>query len=233
MKKFVFLSTILNLIVIIIIIFLVYDYKQKSATNIFQRVVNSVVELKAVDGDNESFGSAIVISGDGELITNYHVVSYKKENEAVIYSHVYVRLATEDNYYEVKVIKTDEYYDLALLKIIDVLKYNSFKKINKTTNPSFSGAACYAVGNMNSQGISISKGIISNSDINIIINNETHSYIKAEVNISTGSSGGALLNVYGELIGITTLRLKDNYGNPQYGYGYSIPNKIINSFLKD
>ena len=84
---------------------------------------------------------------------------------------------------------------------------------------------------MASQGISISQGILSNTSVRIVIDGEARSYIQAEINIAAGSSGGALLNERGKLIGITTLRLKDQYGNPQYGYGYSIPVSVIVRFL--
>ena len=93
------------------------------------------------------------------------------------------------------------------------------------------GATCYSVGNMSNQGISISKGIISSESISIIIDNEARKYIQAQINIALGSSGGALLDSRGKLIGITTLRLKDRYGNPQYGYGYSIPISVVLDFL--
>lgn len=67
---------------------------------------------------------------------------------------------------------------------------------------------------MSNQGISISKGIISSESISIIIDNEARKYIQAQISIALGSSGGALLDSRGKLIGITTLRLKDRYGNP-------------------
>ena len=127
--------------------------------------------------------------------------------------------------------KIDEHQDLALLKVTDETYQAKLKRIRVAKERVRTGATCYSVGNMSNQGISISKGIISSESISIIIDNEARKYIQAQISIALGSSGGALLDSRGKLIGITTLRLKDRYGNPQYGYGYSIPISVVLDFL--
>ena len=225
------ISLILNLVMILSAIFIIYDFTAKSAPRIYVNTISSVVELKAIDGDIESFGSAVVVSNEGEFITNYHVITYLTNNVNTMYSQIYVRLASEEDYYEVEVIRYDDKVDLALIRLIDISQQDKFKKIAFSPGDIRAGDTCYAIGNMNSQGISISKGIVSNPRISILLNNETRTYIQSEVNISKGSSGGSLLDIEGRLIGITTLRLKDIYGNPQYGYGYSVPIEIVLDFL--
>lgn len=233
MKKFNIVLTIFNLALLAFIGFFLVEEKLYSPENVFKKAVDGVLETRAVAGERESAGSAVVINDDGELITNYHVVSYKQDEQSVIYEEIYVRLATEEEYHEAEVIKIDEHQDLALLKVTDETYQARLKKIRVAKERVRTGATCYSVGNMSNQGISISKGIISNESISIIIDNEARKYIQAQINIALGSSGGALLDSRGKLIGITTLRLKDRYGNPQYGYGYSIPISVVLEFLNE
>lgn len=231
MKKFNIVLTIFNLALLAFIGFFLVEEKLYSPENVFKKAVDGVLETRAVAGERESAGSAVVINDDGELITNYHVVSYNQDEQSVIYDEIYVRLATEEEYHEAEVIKIDEHQDLALLKVTDETYQAKLKRIRVAKERVRTGATCYSVGNMSNQGISISKGIISSESISIIIDNEARKYIQAQINIALGSSGGALLDSRGKLIGITTLRLKDRYGNPQYGYGYSIPISVVLDFL--
>jgi len=231
MKKFNIVLTIFNLALLAFIGFFLVEEKLYSPENVFKKAVGGVLETRAVAGERESAGSAVVINDAGELITNYHVVSYKQDEQSVIYEEIYVRLATEEEYHEAEVIKFDEHQDLALLKVTDETYQAKLKRIRVAKERVRTGATCYSVGNMSNQGISISKGIISSESISIIIDNEARKYIQAQINIALGSSGGALLDSRGKLIGITTLRLKDRYGNPQYGYGYSIPISVVLDFL--
>lgn len=231
MKKFNIVLTIFNFALLAFIGFFLVEEKLYSPENVFKKAVDGVLETRAVAGERESAGSAVVINDAGELITNYHVVSYKQDEQSVIYEEIYVRLATEEEYHEAEVIKFDEHQDLALLKVTDETYQAKLKRIRVAKERVRTGATCYSVGNMSNQGISISKGIISSESISIIIDNEARKYIQAQINIALGSSGGALLDSRGKLIGITTLRLKDRYGNPQYGYGYSIPISVVLDFL--
>ncbi len=231
MKKFNVVLTIFNLALLAFIGFFLVEEKLYSPENVFKKAVDGVLETRAVAGERESAGSAVVINDAGELITNYRVVSYKQDEQSVIYEEIYVRLATEEEYHEAEVIKFDEHQDLALLKVTDETYQAKLKRIRVAKERVRTGATCYSVGNMSNQGISISKGIISSESISIIIEIEARKYIQAQISIALGSSGGALLDSRGKLIGITTLRLKDRYGNPQYGYGYSIPISVVLDFL--
>lgn len=231
MKKSAFFLSLLNLALLAIIGFFLIRERLQAPERIFARSVNGIVEVRAVAGDRESAGSAVVISAAGELITNFHVVTYNEDGERVIFEEISVRMATEEDYHEVEVIRTDADNDLALLRVVDAEYRAKLKAIALEKGKIENGETCYAIGNMASQGISISQGIISNTSVRIVIDGEARSYIQAEINIAAGSSGGALLNERGKLIGITTLRLKDQYGNPQYGYGYSIPVSVIVRFL--
>lgn len=188
----------------------------------------SVVKVKAeTEGVGESFGTAIFVKNDGTLITNAHAVTYKQVGEYFQFDNCFIRFSTENNYRSVTIEKYDLKSDLAVLKLVDTnCKYkvvtiaDSLKiKMNDEV---------YAIGNLNNVGISLTKGIISNPKINVEYNGIIREVIQCDLTIAEGNSGGALLNSKGELVGITTFRLKDNSNNVIYGICYSIPvNKVV------
>jgi len=234
MKKIViFLSIINSLLILLILSLLIINY-YKLPKQIFDRNIKSVAELKAYTNEYESYGTAIVINNNGELITNYHVISYTHDNINYVHEHILIRLSTQQIYTEVEVIKFDDFNDLAIIKIINIDSYKEFKSIKFGNIKNLStGDTCYAIGNTNNLSISMSSGIISTSLINLIVDGVKKEYIQSNIDITSGSSGGALVDKYGKLIGITTLRLKDNSGNIIYGYGYSIPINIVNQFIEN
>ncbi len=72
-------------------------------------------------------------------------------------------------------------------------------------------------------GISIAEGIVSAPGIEIEYEGMVREVIQIDINIASGSSGGALLDKNGKLIGITSFRLKDNKGDIVYGTGFAVP----------
>ncbi len=204
----------------------------KDETFIYKRNTRSVVEIKAYTDSLISYGSGVVYSDNDEIITNLHVISYMDNNTRVYFDKIVVRLPTQNEYFEVKLDKFDLNNDLALLSIIDPNVSCDFKKITLGNSDKIQvGDRCYALGNINNLSIIMSFGYISSKLI--IIENEgvQNSYIQANIDINKGSSGGALLDEYGRLIGITTLRLRDINGDIISGYGYSIPvSEIINFY---
>ncbi len=195
---------------------------------------DSIVEVIATQGLLDSSGSGVVVSDDGKILTNFHVISMSDNFEEKIFETIQVRLPSEEIYYDVEVIKIDPNKDLALLQILDFdesMKFNNIS-INDKDNLMV-GDVCYAIGNVNSLSISMSKGIISNTSIAVEMNGYTNSYIQSNIDIAKGSSGGALVDEYGNLIGMTTLRLKDVSGNTAYGFAYSIKINDILDFLEE
>ena len=81
-------------------------------------------------------------------------------------------------------------------------------------------------------GISISQGIVSMPKVIIDYNEKDKEMIQADINISEGNSGGALLNQNGKLIGITTFRTKDQNGNIIYGNAFAIPINDVVLYIK-
>jgi S1-C subfamily serine protease len=204
----------------------------KSPKEIFNKNIQSIVEVKSTTNEIESFGTAVVISNQGELITNFHVISYIQNSDKHIHETILIRLSTQEIYTEAIVTKFDEYNDLAVIKIIDLEQYSEFKPIELGDSDHLSiGDICYAIGNAGNLSISMSQGIIGSPSIKLVVDGEEKTYIQSDISITSGSSGGALVDEWGRLIGITTLRLRDNTGAVIYGYGYSISVNEIKQFL--
>lgn len=192
----------------------------------------SVVEVKAcTEMVGESYGSAVFVNSDGTLITNAHVVTYKQSNEFFAFDSLEIRFSTEIKYREVELIKYDIEKDLAVLKLKNInCKIKAVKFANSSDIQL--NDKVYAIGNLNNVGISLTSGIVSNKMINVDYNGISRNVIQCDLTIAEGNSGGALLNEKGELIGITTFRLKDTSRNVIYGICYCIPSNTVVEYIK-
>lgn len=201
-----------------------------SPNNIFDLVKNSVVEIKA---DSETYGSAygsaVCIDGN-HLITNAHILIYKDQERTEPYEYVSFRSYNSNEYYPVSIINYDIDKDLCLLKFDG--NFENLNPISVRSHPEIkAGEKIYAVGNALNHGIGITEGIVSIPYINIDINYNQMMVIQCDIVITSGSSGGALLDEKGQLIGLTTFRVKDQNGYIVYGVGFAIPTITIESFL--
>ena len=163
----------------------------------------------------------------GTLVTNAHVILYRKNGKMREYQELQIRLPMEDDYRDVSLVKYDVELDIAVLQLED--KDFIVKSIDIGNSEKLDyGDKVFSVGNTMNYGISISEGIISVPLIEIEYDGMVRKVIQSDINIASGNSGGALLNEKGQLIGITTFRLKDNEGNIVYGSGFSVPiDKVI------
>ncbi len=163
--------------------------------------------------NKDGFGSGFIISTDGYVMTNYHVIKDEK--------NVSVRL---NNDFKVKatVVKSNKDYDLALLHI-DGEDLNALPMGNSDLIEV--GEEVYAIGTPmdESFGQTITKGIISGQRLINGIN-----FLQTDVSINSGNSGGPLLNEKGEVIGITTMKLS---GEGVEGIGFCIPSNAAFEML--
>ena len=166
-------------------------------------------------------GSGVIISPDGYIVTNYHVI----ENS----SEVIVR--TNDNKeYEAVIIGFDEIYDIAVLKI------DSDKRLNYLffgdSDSTLIGEWVLAVGNPYNLNSTVTAGIISSKsrDLNEY-DQKNQSFIQTDAAVNFGNSGGALVNIEGELIGINTLIQSMTGG--YVGYSFAVPSNIVRKIFED
>lgn len=201
----------------------IFRQNQGSAKDVYYKTVENIAELKASDpsrGDN--YGTAVFLNDSGLLVTNVHVVMYQKDGQMKEYRKLQIRLPVEESYRDVSLLRYNEELDIAILKLdnnqrkIKGLKIGNPKKLEY-------GDKVFSVGNMMNYGISIAEGIVSSPRIEIEYEGMVREVIQADINIAPGSSGGALLDKNGELIGITSFRLKDKAGDIVYGTGFAVP----------
>ncbi len=167
-------------------------------------------------------GSGVIISEDGYIVTNNHVVNGSNKIEVVL---------NDKRTYEAEVIGTDASTDLALIKInekgLSFLNYGNsdFVKI---------GEWALAVGNPFNLNSTVTAGIISAKGRNNILNTNNkpiESFIQTDAAVNPGNSGGALVNTNGELIGINTA-IASNNGAFQ-GYSFAVPVNIVKKVVSD
>ena len=235
-KRFILMSLFVSCTLVIVFITAIIAITYNSRTyikKIYDKSLQSVVEVKAYTKDvGESFGSAVLMKSDGTLVTNSHVVTYSKLGETKAFDEISIRFANSDKYISVALVKYDVLKDLAVLKIKDknnnklsAIKTGNIKKVK-------SGDEVFAIGNLSNYGIGITKGYVSVPKINIIVDGNKKEAIQCDITIVSGSSGGALVNRNGKLIGITTFRTKDNLGNVIHGIGYVIPINRVLEYIK-
>lgn len=217
--------------VITCIILLIF-FEPLTPQKIYSNNLNSVVELKASsEGVGESFGSAVFVNEYGMLVTNAHVVTYSTAGGKRCFEKYEIRFATENIYREIELIRFDEELDLALLKVKDDCK---FKYVEMGDSDKLkAGDTVYAIGNALNYGISITQGIISIPLLNIEYENNLRKAIQCDLTINEGNSGGAMFDDKGRLVGITTFRTQNNYGETVYGIAYCIPINSVKEFLNN
>ena len=169
-----------------------------------------------------AYGSGVVISPDGYIVTNNHVVDGADEVE-VTFNNKVVRKAT--------IVGTDPTSDLALIKVegqdFDYLVFGDSDKVKV-------GEWVLAVGNPFNLTSTVTAGIVSAKARNIGILGEgstVESFIQTDAAVNRGNSGGALVNTRGELIGINAA-IASHTGSYE-GYSFAIPSNIVRKVVDD
>lgn len=103
MKKAVIILSGFSAVLMLFLVTIVVQDFIKLPKQIFQRSIYSIVEVKSTTNEFESFGTAVVINNQEELITNYHVVSYIQNNEKYIHEVILIRLAMQEEYTKMEV----------------------------------------------------------------------------------------------------------------------------------
>ena len=167
----------------------------------------------------EATGSGIIVSEDGYIVTNNHVINSDASSSYSIAeaTGIKVNIYGDSQSYEATIVGTDVYTDLAVLKIektglspVTIGDSNSVKV----------GEFVMAVGNPLGMDYSVTSGIVSAVDREIESEGSTYTAIQTDAAINSGNSGGALVNSKGELIGINTMKFA---GTGIEGIGFAIP----------
>ena len=210
------------------------DYSNTSVA-VAEKTLPSVVGIKVTyqissifgSSTGEATGSGIILSEDGYIVTNNHVVASESSSYYAIQeaTGIQVKLYNDNTYYDAKIIGTDEYTDLAVLKIEKngltpaTLGDSSVVKI---------GEFVMAVGNPLGMDYSVTTGVVSAIEREVQTDGNTYTAIQTDAAINSGNSGGALVNSSGEVIGINTLKLA---GTGIEGVGFAIPISSTTSII--
>ncbi len=172
-------------------------------------------------------GSGVIVTADGSVLTNFHVVDGAEK--------ITVQMINNKTY-DAKIVGTDQPSDLAVLKIEG--ETFPFLTLGNSDNVRI-GDIVLAIGNPLGIGQTVTAGIISAKGRRTGLSDGTsfQDFLQTDAPINRGNSGGALVNVTGELIGINSQIVSDSGGGGSIGIGFSIPSNmaktVMEQLLKD
>ena len=169
-------------------------------------------------------GSGVIISDNGYIVTNNHVVKDA--------TNIIVKLQDGNNY-EAKIIGADEKTDLALIKIsANNLPYASLADSDQLKI----GEEVIAIGNGLGKGTTASNGIVSALNREVTIDKYSMTLILTNAEINSGNSGGGLFDLNGNLIGIVNAKSSSSIFSSEAsieGIGYAIPSNLVKTIVSD
>ena len=178
------------------------------------------VNYMGMSGTSSGSGSGIIISEDGYILTNNHVVSSSDSSYFYQVSDaksIKVSIYGDDTEYDAKIVGTDSQTDLAVLKIektgLTPAEFGDSSAVQV-------GEFVLAIGDPYGLKHSVTAGIISALNREMTVEGTSYTVIQADCAINSGNSGGALVNSKGQVIGITTLKLS---GTGIEGVSFAIP----------
>ena len=194
-----------------------------SLQEIYKKCIGSVVSITASSQSGKSSGTGIVLSADGYLITNHHVI----ENAQVIAVQT-----SDDRQFQASIIGSDEASDLAVLKVDATdLQPAEFGDSGKLAV----GDRVVAIGDPLGAQLrgTMTSGIVSAINRDLEVNDRTMTLIQTDAALNNGNSGGPLINCYGQVIGINTMKLRSYYSTTAEGLGFAIPMAVAKPILEE
>ena len=190
--------------------------------------ISCTVTMPSIFGVQQgtSSGSGIVISDQGHIVTNYHVIDNA--------SNITVRFNTGEQV-PATLVGGDEQTDLAVLKIepIDTMKIAVLGDSDATEV----GERVVAIGNPLADELfgTVTQGIVSGKNRTVRVDNREMTLLQTDAAINPGNSGGALINKYGEIIGINSVKISSSAysGTSSEGLGFAIPINEAKPIIRD
>jgi serine protease Do len=178
----------------------------------------------AMNRTAKSIGSGLIVSPDGFVVTNAHVVAMaEKEKEVSI-------TLSSGSKYRAQIVTADEDADLALLKIEDKTVQFPYFDLSYTS-PNLLGETVVALGSPAAYENSVSHGILSALHRTFTVEDHTYNnLIQTDAAINPGNSGGPLIDLNGGLVGINSAKLA---GTAIENIGFAIPNDVVIPWIND
>ena len=202
-----------------------------SPAEVYASTVNSVVSINCSSVSTNIFGQSVqsassgsgfIITQDGYIVTNHHVVSGASSVTVTMYD------GTE---YPATVVGSDSDYDVAVLKInatdLQPVTLGNSSSVNV-------GDSVLAIGNpLGELTFSMSQGIVSCCDRAINVDGTPFNMIQVDASINPGNSGGPLMNLYGEVVGIVSAKYSSYSDTTVEGLGFAIPIGDVQAIITD
>ena len=207
---------------------------EMSDAEIYAANVNSVVSINVTGTSGYNFfgqpvqsassGSGFVLTSDGYIVANYHVVKDAQTVKVTMYN---------GDEYDAQYVGGDEDYDIAVIKIeatgLPAVTLGNSEELNV-------GDHVLAIGNpLGDLTFSMSGGMVSSVNRTINVDGTPFNMIQTDASINPGNSGGPLLNSYGEVVGIVSAKYSSygTSGESVEGLGFAIPINDVISMIQD
>ena len=205
--------------------------KIMTPAEVYAATVNSVVSINSTSRSTNFFGQSVptassgsgfVISADGYIVTNEHVVSGATEVKVTLY---------DGETYTASFVGADADYDVAVIKVdaanLTPVVLGDSTKVNV-------GDSVLAIGNpLGELTFSMSQGIVSCCNRAINVDGTPFNMIQTDAGINPGNSGGPLMNLYGEVIGIVSAKYSSYSNTAVEGLGFALPIADVQSIIRD
>ena len=202
-----------------------------SPAEVYASTVNSVVSINSSSVSTNIFGqrvesassgSGFVVTQDGYIVTNHHVIASATSVTVTMY---------DGSEYPATVVGSDSDYDVAVLKInatgLQPVTLGSSEDVNV-------GDTVLAIGNpLGELTFSMSQGIVSCCDRAINVDGTPFNMIQVDASINPGNSGGPLMNLYGEVVGIVSAKYSSYSDTTVEGLGFAIPIGDVQAIITD
>ena len=194
--------------------------EEMTLQQLYESCAKVTVSLKGYADGREGFywGTGVIISADGLIVTNSHIINDCDSLSVTLY---------DDTEYDAKLVGADTTSDIAVLKIeaqgLPVAQFGDSAKL-------MVGDKVAAIGNPLGETfrMTLTDGIISAIERGIDYNGHSMSLIQTNTALNEGNSGGALFNVYGQVIGVTNMKMMSAYSSIE-GIGFAIPSSTVKS----
>jgi|SRR3989344_139369 len=181
--------------------------KSQDFSSIIEETLESVVSIQT----NLGLGSGVIVSKEGYIITNHHVIDQINAGAVITY---------KKGNFPMRIVKKDPKLDLAVIAVEGVLKPLDFADSDLVKV----GDRVIALGNPSGLSFSVTEGIIS--QINRELPGVPYGLFQTDVPINPGNSGGPIVGIEGKIIGINRLKIKG-----LEGLGFAIPSDVVKSFV--
>lgn len=183
-----------------------------SFQTIYDKVIPSIVSIQCYSGVSSSEGTGVIMTEDGYIITNHHIIDERAYADVML---------SDGTYYEALLVGSDAESDLAVLKIeatgLTAAEFGVSDALRV-------GDDVLAIGNPLGSELfgTMTEGIVSAINRDVHVDGYTMTLIQTTAALNPGNSGGALINMSGQVVGITNMKMMSDYSTIE-GLGFAIP----------